>query len=72
MEDDTLDTPDTFLEAMRTLMREAGFTVYRAFIPAEDLDNPDACVEALIMARSVDMLDRAALDVLQTKTRSVN
>jgi hypothetical protein len=66
------ETEDKFLAAMRTLMQEAGFVVYRVFTPIEDQDKPDACIEALIMARSVDMLDRAALDVLQTKSRSVN
>jgi hypothetical protein len=63
------ETSDPFTVALAKVMSEAGFKVYRAFAPGDAEDRP---IEALLLARSVDSLEKAALDVLTTRTKAVD
>jgi hypothetical protein len=61
---------DAFVEALRTLLQEGGFVVYRAFTPNED--DPDAQIEALVLARSPEMMEAVAINILSLKAPSIH
>lgn len=63
-------TEDNFTAALRTVMQEGGFQVFRIYTP--DPEDPAAVIEAVLVARSPEMLEAAALDVLSKKTETVN
>jgi hypothetical protein len=60
---------DPFIEAMRVLLEQGGFKYYRAYSPE---DGDDAVIEALIMGRSPEAIQSAALDVIKTASNAVN
>jgi hypothetical protein len=61
---------DKFTTALKTVMQEGGFAFYTIYTP--DPSDPSAVIEAVMLARSKEMMEAAALQMLSSKVDSVN